>query len=280
MYGALIGDIIGSRFEFCNLRFSQFGEDNINFELFEERCNFTDDSVMTIAVADALLTPLALISERRFKSVLVNKMHSWALKYPGVGYGDRFGAWVLTKDKKVRKQPYGSWGNGSAMRVSPVGLLFDTAEETCRVARWTAEVSHSHPEGVKGAEATALAVYLARTGVSKEDIRRTIQDKFDYDLSRTVLDIGKNYRYYVDCARSVPEALICVLAAESYEEAIRNIVWIGGDTDTLAAIGGGVAELLYGIPDDILEKGMSYFDFSEQKIMDKLYKKGSWPCRN
>jgi ADP-ribosylglycohydrolase len=99
MYGALIGDIIGSRFEFCNLRFSQFGEDNINFELFEERCNFTDDSVMTIAVADALLTPLALVSERRFKSVLVNKMHSWALKYPGVGYGDRFGAWVLTKDK-------------------------------------------------------------------------------------------------------------------------------------------------------------------------------------
>ena len=116
--------------------------------------------------------------------------------------------------------------------------------------------------------------------MGKEDIRRTIQDKFDYDLSRTVLDIGKNYRYYVDCARSVPEALICVLAAESYEEAIRNIVWIGGDTDTLAAIGGGVAELLYGIPDDILEKGMSYFDFSEQKIMDKLYKKGSWPCRN
>ncbi len=231
MIGAIAGDIIGSVYEHRPIKTK-------DFPLFHPRCRCTDDSVLTVAVADAIL------SGRSYRDAL----HEIGRRYPNAGYGGSFIGWLASPDP----QPYNSWGNGAAMRVSPVGFAFPSAGEVLEQARRTAEVSHNHPEGVKGAQASALAVLLARTGAGKEAIRSEITRCFGYNLNRTVAEIRPSYSFEISCQNTVPEAIIAFLDSESYEDAVRNAVSLGGDSDTLACITGGVAEAFYGgIPEEI-----------------------------
>lgn len=234
MIGAIAGDIIGSVYEHRQIKTK-------DFPLFDARCTFTDDTVLTVAIADAILSGKPYIdSVRRI-----------GRRYPDVGYGGSFIGWLYSPDAR----PYNSWGNGSAMRVSPVGFALTTEDEVLDQARATAEITHNHPEGVKGAQATALAVFLARTGADKESIRSRIASQFEYDLDRTVDDIRPSYAFDISCQGTVPEAIIAFLDSDSYEDAVRNAVSLGGDSDTLACITGGIAEALYGgVPDGIRTK--------------------------
>lgn len=262
MLGAIIGDIIGSRFEFDR------GNKSKEFELFTKECEFTDDTVMTIAVAEALLESGKDADEKTIKSNLIKSMKKWGQKYPDSGYGARFIDWVLSDEP----QPYGSYGNGSGMRVSPVGWLYDTLERTREVARWTAEVTHNHPEGIKGAESTASAIYLARNNASKEEIEQYIIDEFGYDLSRTLDDIRPTYFHVEDCMHTMPEAFECFLESESYEDCIRNVMYIGGDTDTLGAIAGAIAEAFWGIPVLMAAKATEYLPEDIQAVINRFNK--------
>ncbi|MFH2203384.1 MAG: ADP-ribosylglycohydrolase family protein [Elusimicrobiota bacterium] len=224
MIGAIAGDIIGSVFEFNNTK-------RTDFPLFSERSKFTDDSVLTCAVADSIL----------HKSDYAGPIRKYAEKYPNSGYGGMFIKWLILK----KKEPYNSYGNGSAMRVSPVGFAFDSEEQVLEEARKTAIVTHNHPEGIKGAQATALAVYLARTTKDKDTIRRRIEKDFSYDLGRTIEDIRPGYKFDVTCQGSVPEAIIAFLESKDFEDAIRKAVSLGGDSDTIACITGGIAQAFY-----------------------------------
>ena len=257
MYGAIIGDIIGSRFEFDR------GNKTKEFELFTKECDFTDDTVMTVAVAGALMDAGPDADEKMVKEAMIRSMKKWGQKYPYAGYGARFIDWVLTDDP----EPYGSYGNGSGMRVSSAGWLYDSLERTREVARWTAEVSHNHPEGIKGAESVAAAIYLARTGASKDEISDYIEDEFGYDLSRTLDDIRPTYQHVEDCMHTMPEAFECFLEAESYEDCIRNVMYIGGDTDTLGAIAGAIAEAKWAVPEEIIVQAK---DFLPRDIYDVI----------
>ena len=231
MIGAIAGDIIGSVYEHRSIKTK-------DFTLFSQGSRFTDDTVLTVAIADAILTG------RPYREAILD----FGRRYPNAGYGRSFLRWLQTDDP----QPYNSWGNGSAMRVSPVGFAFSSEEEILKQAEATAEVTHNHPEGIKGAQATALAIFHAKTGTHKEQIREDISEKFGYDLSRTVNDIRPTYSFDVSCQGTVPEAIIAFLDSDSYEDAIRNAVSLGGDSDTLACITGGIAEAFYGgVPDDI-----------------------------
>ncbi len=234
MIGAIVGDIIGSVYEFDQIKTK-------DFPLFHPRCKFTDDTVLTVAVADAIL------SGRPY----VESVRRIGRRYPDSGYGGSFVHWLYADNFR----PYNSWGNGSAMRVSPVGFAFSTEEEVLRQARLSAEFTHNHPEGIKGAQATALAVFLARTGHDKETIRSRIKVLSGYDLDRSVDDIRPSYSFNESCQETVPQAMIAFLDSSSYEDAIRNAVSLGGDSDTLACITGGVAEAFYGgVPDEIQAK--------------------------
>lgn len=237
MYGAILGDIIGSPYEFDR------GNKTKNFPLFSQESKFTDDSVMTIAVAEALLKSGHGTDDEIRRAVTLS-MRIWGNRYPDAGYGQRFHHWLHAKAPK----PYGSYGNGSAMRVSPVGWLYESIGKTREVARLTAEVTHNHPEGIKGAEATASAIFLARTGHSKTEIRDYITQEFGYDLSRTCDDIRPVYRHDESCQRTVPEAIIAFLEGNGFEDVIRTAVSLGGDCDTLTCIAGGIAEAFYGVP--------------------------------
>lgn len=261
MYGAIIGDIIGSRFEFDR------GRKTKEFELFARGCYCTDDTVMTAAVAEALMDAGLSADEQTVKKNLIKSLKKWGQKYPDAGYGARFISWVLSDDP----QPYGSYGNGSGMRVSPAGWLYGSMERTREVARWTAEVSHNHPEGVKGAESVAAAIYLARTGASQDEIRAYITGEFGYDLSRTVDEIRPMYHHVEDCMRTMPEAFECFLEADSYEDCIRNVMSIGGDTDTLGAIAGGVAEAFWGVPPEILAAAKGYIPADVEAVVSRFY---------
>jgi len=234
MMGAIAGDIIGSVYEHHQIKTK-------DFPLFDPGCEFTDDTVLTVAVADAILSGRPYIESVR----------EIGRRYPGAGYGGSFIRWLRSDDPR----PYNSWGNGSAMRVSPVGFAFQTEDEVLRHATMTAEISHNHPDGIKGAQATALAVFLARTGTRKEQIRLRIAKEFGYDMNRTVDEIRPIYSFDVSCPGTVPEAIIAFLDSDSYEDAVRNAISLGGDSDTLACITGGIAEAFYGdIPEDIQEK--------------------------
>lgn len=236
--GAIAGDTIGSLYEFNSTK-------NHDFPLFDKRMSFTDDSVMTVAVADWILHCKTLSPE-----ALAEKMRLWGKKYPRAGYGGGFARWL----RSPSMGPYNSWGNGSAMRVSPAGFAFDTLEETLTCARISAEVTHNHPEGIKGAQATAAAIFLARTKSTKQEIREYVSEQFGYDLSRTCDDIRPKYSFNESCQETVPEAIIAFLDSKDYEDAIRLAVSLGGDADTLAAITGGIAAAFYKhIPDSILE---------------------------
>ena len=241
MHGAILGDIIGSPYEFDR------GAKIKAFPLFIEKSRFTDDTVMTIAVADALLYAGKEAAEEKICAAVVSSMQHWGRKYPKAGYGGNFREWLKAKNP----MPYGSFGNGSAMRVSSAGWLFDTLEETRHVARLTAEVTHNHPEGIKGAEATASAIFLARNGSTKEEIKEYIISEFGYDLSRTCDEIRPGYYFMATCQQTVPEAITAFMEGTDFEDVIRTAVSLGGDCDTLTCIAGGMAEAMYGIPEDM-----------------------------
>ena len=250
MYGAILGDIIGSPFEFDR------GDKTKNFDLFSEGCGFTDDSVMTIAVGEALLAVGPKATVKEIEEAIATNMQNWGGRYPHTGYGGRFRHWLKEKNPK----PYGSYGNGSAMRVSAAGWLYDSVERTREVARATANVIHNHLEGIKGAEATASAIYMARNGSSKEEIEEYIEKEFHYNLDRTLDEIRPEYHMDETCQRTVPEAIIAFLESKDFEDAVRNAVSLGGDTDTLGVITGSIAEAFYGIPAVLIAECKSRID--------------------
>lgn len=225
MIGAIAGDIIGSAYEFGRTKSKVF-------PLFGPGSGFTDDTVMTVAIAQAILT------DGDYRRAALD----FGRRYPNAGYGGSFAHWLIAKDPK----PYGSYGNGSAMRASPVGFAFDTVGDVLREAARSAEFSHDHPEGIKGAQATALSILMARTEHDKARIREEITTRFGYDLDRTVDGIRPAYGHDESCQKTVPEAIICFLESDSYEDCVRNAVSLGGDADTLACIAGGIAEAYYG----------------------------------
>ena len=241
MYGAILGDMIGSPYEFDR------GNKTKDFPFFDKGATFTDDSVMTIAVAEALMQAIAedvIDDEAASKDLIINSMHKWGHRYPDAGYGGRFYYWL----KDNSREPYNSFGNGSAMRVAAVGWLFDDLDTTRKVARWTAEVTHNHPEGIKGAEATVSAIFMARTGGSKEEIKDYIINEFGYDFSRTCDEIRPDYYHVESCQETVPEAITAFMEGNDFEDVIRTAVSLGGDCDTLTCIAGSIAEAYYSVP--------------------------------
>ena len=241
MYGAILGDIVGSPYEFdCNNYKAK------DFPLFSRRSEFTDDTVMTLAVAKALWDTRGQ-EDAAVKGLLVREMQWLGRAYPDKGYGVRFNSWLYADDP----QPYHSFGNGSAMRVSPAAWLAADMAEALRLARLTAEVTHDHPEGVKGAQATAAAIFLARTGHSKAAIKSYVEREFGYELNRTCDEIRPAYRHVESCQETVPQAITAFLESTDFEDALRTAVSLGGDSDTLAAITGSIAEAFYGVPDDL-----------------------------
>ena len=241
MYGAILGDIIGSPYEFDR------GIKTKEFDMFNEMCEFTDDSVMTAAVADALLKLQKNADDETVRAAIVNSMQEWGHKYPYAGYGLKFSIWLDEKNP----QPYNSWGNGSAMRISSAGWLYDTIDETRKYARLATEVTHNHPEGIKGAVATASAVFMARMGASKDEIKNYIIREFGYDLSRTCDEIRPGYHHVESCQETVPEAITAFLEGNDFEDVIRTAVSLGGDCDTLTCIAGAMAEAFYGVPEEM-----------------------------
>lgn len=262
MIGAILGDIVGSIYEFDNIKTK-------DFELFDKECFFTDDSVMTIAIAEALMQYESIDENNidEFKEKLIDVMHEIGIKYPDCGYGGHFLVWIL----KNKRDPYNSLGNGSAMRVSSVGWYARTLEEAEFIARVTAEVSHNHPEGIKGAVATAGAAFLAKTGATMDEIKQYISKYYTIDF--TIDEIRPTYDYDITCQGTVPQAMQAFFESENFEDAIRNAISIGGDSDTLAAITGAVAEAYYGIPDDLKETALSYLDDRLLDITERFEEK-------
>lgn len=233
MLGAIIGDIIGSVYEHNVLKTTEF-------PLFSRRAMYTDDSVLTVAVASTLLGQADYVTQFKY----------FGRKYPA-GYGSSFGEWLHSENCK----PYNSFGNGSAMRVSPIGFALNSVEAVLQEAEKSAEVTHNHPEGIKGAQAVALAIYLARTGASKAVIAAEITQRFGYNLSRSLEEIRPSYFFKVSCQESVPESLIAFLEADDFESSVRNAVSLGGDADTMACIAGSVAQAFYkSIPEEIVRQ--------------------------
>jgi ADP-ribosylglycohydrolase len=254
LLGAIAGDVIGSVYEYAHI------VKTIRFPLFTPLSNFSDDSVLTMAVADSL------ISGRDF----AGNIWDFAHRYPNRGYGGSFKEWL----KSDEKQPYGSYGNGSAMRVSPVGLLFDTMDETLKLAEATAAVTHNHPEGIKGAKAIAAAIYLARTYAKKTDIEEFISFSFGYDLGFSIEEIRPSYKFDVTCQGSVPQAIVAFLDSRDYEHAIRLAVSLGGDSDTIACMAGGIAAAFYkDIPLKIMEKVTAKLPYEFLQILNAFDKK-------
>lgn len=233
-WGAIAGDLIGSPYEHRRIR-------TTDFPLFSEESRYTDDTVLTVATADALLSG----------GDYAELYRSYGRAYPYAGYGGRFFEWIHAPDP----EPYGSWGNGAAMRVSPVGWTMDSVDEVLREAERSAVVSHDHPEGIRGAQAVALAVFLARGGVSRERIRSDVEARLGYDLSRSVEEIREGYGFDVSAKGSVPEAISCFLESSDFESAVRLAVSLGGDSDTQASIAGAIADAFYGgVPREIAEE--------------------------
>ena len=259
MYGALLGDIIGSPFEF------DMGNKSKEFPLFSKNSTFTDDSVMTIAVGNAFLDAQPNADIEWIRRRLISSMKQYGRKFPRAGYGGMFRRWLRCDDP----QPYGSFGNGSAMRVSSAAWLYNDLETVRSMARLSAEVSHNHPEGIKGAEATASAIFLARTGSTKEEIKAYIVDNFGYDLSRTCDEIRPGYHHVETCQETVPEAITAFLEGESFEDVIRTAVSLGGDCDTLTCIAGSIAEGFYGIPEELKQECRNRLPEELRKVLDQ-----------
>ena len=259
MYGAILGDIIGSPYEFDR------GSKTKEFPFFDKGARFTDDSVMTIAVAEALMDTMGK-SDEEIRTAISDSMRLWGHRYPDAGYGGRFRGWLSHTDYK----PYKSYGNGSAMRVSSAGWLFDTLEETLHMATLTAEVTHNHPEGIKGATATAAAIFMARNGSSKEEVKNYIINGIGYDLSRTIDEIRPGYKHVESCQETVPEAITAFLEGESFEDVIRTAVSLGGDCDTLTCIAGSIAEAFYGVPDELKAECRNRIKPDMREVLDRF----------
>lgn len=244
MLGAIAGDIIDSVHERGKIKTK-------DFPLFVEESAFTDDTVLSVAVADAIM------NNRFEEGSYVHCLKQYGKDYFSVGYGASFKQWIASEEM----EPYNSWGNGSVMRVSPVGFAYDDMETVLAVAEQTAVVTHNHPEGIKGAQATAAAVLLARQGNSKADIKSYIEQTFGYDLGRSLAEIRPDYTFHVSCQKSVPESLIAFLESTGFEDALRNAISLGGDADTMAAIAGGIAEAFYGgVPEAIAIEALKRLD--------------------
>ena len=241
--GVIAGDIIGSSREFRPIKTK-------DFRLFNRYSTFTDDTVMTLAIASWLL------KDKNSKDVLISEIKRFGNRYPNAGYGGMFRRWL----KEDNPEPYGSWANGSAMRVAPVAWVGESLSEVQKLAEMSACVTHNHVEGIKGAKATADAVYLAKEGFSKEKIKNHIEKEYGYDLSRKVSDIREYYKFEVSCAKSVPESIICFLDACDYEDTIRNAVSLGGDADTQAAIAGGIASAYWDVNAKIAARSIARLD--------------------
>lgn len=261
MYGAILGDIIGSPFEFDR------GDKTKDFKLFSRRSHFTDDSVMTLAVCEALLKVGQDATVKEIEDTVISSMQSWGRRYPHEGYGGYFRRWLTAR----HPEPYNSFGNGSAMRVSAAGWLYDSLEKTRVVAKATANVTHNHPEGIKGAEATASAIFMARNGSSKEEIKKYIENEFHYDLNRTLDEIRPSFHMDETCQKTVPEAIIAFLEAKDFEDAIRNAVSLGGDTDTLGAITGSIAEAYFGISETLISECRNRINKDMRDVVDAFY---------
>ena len=253
MIGAIAGDIIGSVYEANPIK-------TTDFPLFTEYSRFTDDTVLTIATAHALLNGVDYATAYR----------QFGRAYPHAGYGGMFINWLQSDEAP----PYNSWGNGSAMRISPIGFAFGSRQNVLREAEKSAAVTHNHPEGIKGAQATAMAVFLGRQGNSKGDIRRAISERFDYNLSRGIDEIRPAYFFDISCQGSVPEAIIAFLQSDDFESAIRLAVSIGGDSDTQACIAGGIAHAFYGeIPREIENEVRARLPCEFLNVLDEFLKK-------
>lgn len=246
MIGALAGDIIGSSYEWHNIKTTEF-------TLFSAGCRFTDDSVLTIALADAILN----------NSDYPVKLKEYYHRYPLAGYGSSFASWA----ESAQTKPYNSWGNGAAMRISPAGFAYATLEETLKKAEAFTSVTHNHPEGIKGGCITAAAIFLARSGRSKPEIKAYIESNFCYNLDRTLKEIRPGYHFDVSCQGTVPEAIIAFLESDNFEDAIRKAISLGGDSDTLACITGGIAQAFYGgVPEPIKSQVYAILDEPLGKI--------------
>ena len=248
MIGAIIGDIVGSIYEWDNIKTK-------DFKLFDEDCDFTDDTVMTLAVAKALVEWNRDGSLYSLKEKIIDVMHEYGKRYPDCGFGGHFTDWIINKKRK----PYGSYGNGSAMRVSFVGWFSNSLLEAELLAKVSTEITHNHPDGIKGAQAVASAIYLARTGKSIVEIKEYIKNKY-YDINFTLDEIRPTYKFDVTCKGSVPQALEAFFESENFEDAIRNAISIGGDSDTIASITGSIAEAYYGVDEDTIKMALSYLD--------------------
>ena len=254
MFGAVFGDVVGSPYEFDR------GNKSKHFEMFNPWCQFTDDTVMTVAVAEALLEAGKDASAEEISAKAEEAMRRWGREYPDAGYGVRFFRWLELDDPK----PYGSFGNGSAMRVSAAGWLYDTIERTREAAKATAIVSHNHPEGIKGAEAAASVIFLSRNGKDKDYIKKYVEDEFGYDLSRTCDEIRPDYYHVETCQETLPEAITAFLEGNSFEDVVRTAVSLGGDCDTLTDIAAAMAEAYYGMP-------KKYVDWVKEKLPSGAY---------
>jgi len=257
MLGTICGDIIGSVYEYQSCKTKDFQP------LFHPEAHFTDDTVLTVAVADVLL----------HGRDPVGAFKDWGRRYPDSGWGGMFGQWLFSE----ATAPYGSFGNGAAMRVSPAALLARTLEEALRMADRVTRVTHDHPEGLKGAYATVTAIFLCRQGVDPADVRVYIQTHYGYDLTRTVDQIRPYYRFDETCPGSVPEAIVCALEAGDYEDAVRNAVSLGGDADTLAAIAGAIAEARFGVPADIAREAWRRLPEDMRAVVAELYTRAGVP---
>jgi ADP-ribosylglycohydrolase len=246
MIGAIAGDIIGSEYEWNNIKTKEF-------ELFSPKCFFTDDTVLTVALADSILTG----------TPYVDNLKKFYRMYPFSGYGGSFHSWAKSADSK----PYNSWGNGAAMRISPAGYAYDDLDTVLQKAAEFTEITHNHPEGIKGGQATAAAIFLARKGKSKDEIKDFIETEFQYELSKHVDEIRPSYKFNESSQETVPQAIRAFIDSTGFEDAIRTAVSLGGDTDTLACITGGIAQGFYGgVPDPIANKVYEILDKRLGKI--------------
>lgn len=269
MIGAIIGDVVGSRFEFNNHR-------SKDFDLFSDDCQATDDSIMTLAVAKAMMETEKRMEpsfgggdvdrddDSLLKSMTIKYMQEIGRKYPNCGYGGMFGQWIFSENPV----PYHSFGNGAAMRISPVGFAARTEREAFRLSEIVTEVTHNHEEGLKGAETTVVAIFMARHGFTKSEIRNKINRNY-YSLDFTIDEIRETYQFNETCQKTVPQAMEAFLESTSFEDAIRTAISLGGDSDTLAAITGAIAEAYYGVPEILREKALTYLDPELRAIYDE-----------
>jgi len=256
MIGAICGDVCGSIYEFHNKKTK-------NITLFDEKCRFTDDSVMTIAIFKALQECNGNYENLTLKAI--ENMREFGQKYLHVGYGEKFKNWIMCENP----QPYNSWGNGSAMRISPVAYFCKSLEEVKKLSKMVTETTHNHPEGLKGAEAVAVCIWLAINGESKETIKNYIEKNY-YSLNFDYEDLRKNYTFKVSCQNSVPQAIYCFLLSKDFEDCLRTSISIGGDSDTISAISCSIAEAYYGLPKQFEEKTQNFLDDDLKPIAKEM----------